>query len=160
MLGAASGPTLIHSGEEAPCWSPSCLTQPRVSFSISPCQEPISDKTSPCQHRVRGPSAVQPGRLHHTCQLSLLQLFAERCLRQLLARSLQRGVPSMSAPETKGSKAKRANPRSHYRADGTRRRTKGEKKARQAHGAGHHSSGWTSEWWQKESCCGRASGGT
>ena len=82
---------------------------------------------------------------------------AERCLRQLLARSLQRGVPSMSAPGApegtpeEGSKAKRANPRSHYRADGTRRRTKGEKKARQGHGEGHHSSGWTSEWWQKES---------
>ena len=97
MLGAVSGPTLIHSGEEAPCWSPSCMTQPCVRFSISPCQEPISDKTSPCLRRVRGPSAVQPGRLHHTCQFSLLQLFAERCLRQLLARSLQRGVPSMRA---------------------------------------------------------------
>ena len=157
MLGAASGPTLIHSGEEAPCWSPSCMTQPCVRFSISPCQEPISDKTSSCLHRVWGPSEVQPGRLHHTCQLNLLQLFAERCLRQLLARSLQRGVPSMSAPGApedtpeEGSKAKRANPRSHYRADGTRRRTKGEKKARQGHGEGHHSSGWTSEWWRKES---------
>ena len=57
----------------------------------------------------------------------------------------------MSAPESspeEGQKAKRANPRSHYRADGTRRRTKGEKKARQGQGAGYQSTGWTAEWWK------------
>ena len=106
--------------------------------------------------RVWSPFAVQPGNLvtHSACQLSTHQSFAEECQRQFLARSLQKGEPNMSAPESspeEGPKAKRANPRSHYRADGTRRRTKGEKKARQGHGAGHHSSGWTSDWWQKES---------
>ena len=147
VLGAASGPTLLRLGEEAPSWSHSLLMQHRVHLSVSSCQEPISDT------RVWSPFAAQPGNLvnNSACQLSTLQPFAEG---QLLARSLQKGEPNMSAPESspeEGPKAKRSNPRSHYRADGTRRRTKGEKKARQRQGTGHHSSGWTSEWWQKES---------
>ena len=106
--------------------------------------------------RVWSPFAVQPGNLvtHRACQPSMQQSSATGCQWQSPARSLQIGVPSMSAPECspeEGPKAKRENPRSHYRADGTRRRTKGEKKARQGQNTGYHSSGWTSDWWQKES---------
>ena len=82
--------------------------------------------------RVWSPFAVQPGNLvtHSACQPGTPQSSATGCQRQFLARSLQIGVPNMSAPECspeEGPKAKRANPRSHYRADGTRRRTKGGK---------------------------------
>ena len=64
-----------------------------------------------------------------------------RCVLSYLSRVLQpftqheaRRVPNMSAPDDshnqEGKKAKREFPRSYFRADGTRRRTAGEKQAR------------------------------
>ncbi|CAE7630380.1 Pol, partial [Symbiodinium necroappetens] len=128
-LGADFGPSLICSGEE------------ELILCVTELHKP----------RVWGPSAVLQGNLSRACQPGTFQLFASTCQWQFLARNLQRGEPNMSAPESspeEGPKAKRANPRSHYRADGTRRRTKGEKKARQGQGAGYHSSGWKTDWWE------------
>ncbi|CAE7780698.1 unnamed protein product, partial [Symbiodinium sp. KB8] len=142
------------AGEEAPSWPHSRWSQRHACFSF-PSWKLTSHMANPGRPRVRDPSAAQPGNHSSARQRSMLQLFADEfAQRQFLARSLQTGVPNMSAPESspeEGPKAKRANPRSHYRADGTRRRTKGEKKARQGQGAGYASSGWTSGWWQKES---------
>ena len=94
-----------------------------------------------------------PDSLRWARQHSTLQLCIKAGSWPLLARSLQCGVPKMSAPESspeEGQKAKRAKPSVALQADGTRRRTKGEKKARQGQGAGagYRSSGWTAEWWE------------
>ncbi|OLP73795.1 hypothetical protein AK812_SmicGene46848 [Symbiodinium microadriaticum] len=153
--GADFGPAFLHSGEEAPSWTRSRSPLQCFCFYIFPCQEILyfMHQTALCTPGAWSSSAMLPDCLCWVRQHGTLQLCIKAGSWQLLARSLQCGVPKMSAPESlpeEGQKAKRANPRSHYRADGTRRRTKGEKKARQGQGAGagYRSSGWTAEWWE------------
>ena len=153
--GADFGPAFLHSGEEAPSWTRSRSPLQCFCLYIFPCQEILyfMHQTALCTPGAWSSSAMLPDSLCWVRQHGTLQLCVEAGSWQLLARSLQCGVPKMSAPESlpeEGQKAKRANPRSHYRADGTRRRTKGEKKARQGQGAGagYRSSGWTAEWWE------------
>ena len=101
-LGADFGPAFLHSGEEAPSWTRRRSPMQCFCFYVFPCQEILyfMHKTALCIPGAWSSSVMLPDSLRWARQHSTLQLCIKAGPWQLLARSLQCGVPKMSAPES------------------------------------------------------------
>ena len=136
-LGAAAGPTPAARATQAhgPGY-PAAL----AALAFSSCQDQLEHPTARSQPLscVRALDVLS-GHAVYLQRAALLPQCALPCffhVRQFFATSGAGRVPNMSAPGSSdgpdGRKAKRDFPRSHFRADGTRRRTAGEKQARKS----------------------------
>ena len=136
-LGAEAGPTpaaraTLAYGPEYPA------TLAVLAFSS--CQDQLEHPTARSQPLscVRALN-VLTGHAVSLQRAALLPQCAQPCSFHVLQSFVTSGtgrVPNMSAPGSSdgqdGRKAKRDFPHSHFRADGTRRRTAGEKQARKS----------------------------
>ncbi|CAE7221043.1 Pol [Symbiodinium sp. CCMP2592] len=126
-----------------------CLQESRphvVTANHQDLQASIAPRDTPAKYAwtlavVRGVASSLPtGTVAQgiTCSLSsAICCYVDHTLQlQSFLQPVFRAEPSMSAPGGAEPKPKREKPRSHFRADGTRRRTSGEKQARK-------------DWWQE-----------
>ena len=136
-LGAEAGPTPAARATQA--HGPEYPATLAV-LAFSSCQDQLEHPTARSQPLscVRALN-VLTGHAVSLQRAALLPRCAQPCSFHVLQSFVTSGtgrVPNMSAPGSSdgqdGRKAKRDFPRSHFRADGTRRRTAGEKQARKS----------------------------